>query len=127
MERFQSLQAAARERDQRAWELKLLRQTALMDVERGRMQEAVARLREALEIEPTADAYFSLGVVLKRAGRHQESLDALDRAATLGAGPGVHVHLAEVYAALGRPEDSRRQHALRARANDERFRARGGR
>jgi tetratricopeptide (TPR) repeat protein len=127
IERFQTLQAASRARDERAWNQKLLAQTAWMHAEQGQFDEAVALLRDAATIEPTAETYLSLGVVLKRAGRHQDALEALERAAALHAGPLVHAQLAEVYTALGRPDESRRQLALHARAKEERFRAGGGR
>jgi tetratricopeptide (TPR) repeat protein len=127
IERFHALQTAARARDERAWTLKLLTQTAWMNAEQGQFDEAIARLHEAAAIEPTADAFLSLGVVLKRAGRHREALEALERASALRAGPQVHGQLAEVYAALGRLDDSRRELVLHERAKEERFRAGAGR
>ena len=123
IDRFHALQTTARARDERAWELKLLRQNAFMHAERGEFDEAVKALRDALALEDSAEAYLSLGVVLKRAGRHGDAVAALEHAAALGAGPDVHVHLSEVYAAAGRAADSQRQMALYARAKDERFRA----
>jgi tetratricopeptide (TPR) repeat protein len=127
IERFQALQTAARARDERAWTLRLLTQTAWANAEQGQFDEAIARLREAVAIEPSADAFLSLGVVLKRAGRPQEALEALERAAALQDGSQVHAQLAEVYATLGRPDDSQRHRALHERAKEERFRGGGGR
>ena len=127
IERFQSNQTAARARDQQAWDLKQLRQVAGMHAERGEFGDAAARLREALTLEPTVDAYLSLGVVLKRGGRPREALEALEQAAARGAGPEVHALLAEVYVALGQTEASGRQQELAARAREQRFRAGGGR
>ena len=50
----------------------------------GRLEEAVAALRQATDIQPLfAEAYLNLGVVLRRLGRFPESAEALDRAVTL--------------------------------------------
>ena len=119
--RFRAGQDAARASEERAWELRLLRQSAAAHVERGELADAVARLQDVVALQPDAEAYSMLGAVLKRAGRTQEALEALEQAAARGAGPAVHALLAEVLAALGRTEDSRRHLSLAARARDERF------
>ena len=121
--RFRAGQDAARARDERGWELRLLRQTAAAHLERGELTEAVERLQAAVALQPDAEAYSTLGAVLKRAGRTQDALDALEQAVAHGGGPMVHALLADVLAALGRIDDSRRHLALAARARDERFRA----
>ena len=95
--------------------------TAAAHLERGELTEAVERLQAAVALQPDAEAYANLGAVLKRAGRTQDALDALEQAAAHGGGPMVHALMADVLAALGRIEDSRRHLALAARARDERL------
>lgn len=122
--RFRAGQDAARARDERAWELRLLRQTAAAHLERGELAEAVERLQTAVALQPDAQTYAALGAVLKRAGRTQDALDALEKAvAAQGGVPMVHALMADLLAALGRIDDSRRHAALAARARDERLRA----
>jgi tetratricopeptide (TPR) repeat protein len=122
--RFRAGQDAARARDERGWELRLLRQTAAAHLERGELTEAVERLQAAVALQPDVDGYSTLGAVLKRAGRTQDALDALEQAVAHGGGPMVHALMADLLAALGRIDDSRRHLALAARARDERLRGR---
>ena len=121
--RFRAGQDATRARDERGWELRLLRQTAAAHLERGELTEAVERLQAAVALQPDVDGYSTLGAVLKRAGRTQDALDALEQAVAHGGGPMVHALMADLLAALGRIDDSRRHLALAARARDERLRA----
>jgi len=121
--RFRAGLDAARARDERGVELRVLRQSAAAHLERGEVADAVERLQAAVALQPDAEAYSTLGTVLKQAGRTQEALDALEQAVARGGGPAAHVLLADLLAALGRMEDSRRHLALAALARDERFRA----
>ncbi len=121
--RFRDVQDAAQATDERVWELRLLRQTAAAHLERGEFADAVERLRTVATLQPDADTYSTLGAVLQLAGRTQEALDALEQSVARGGGPMVHARLADLLAALGRIDDSRRQLVLAARARDERFRA----
>lgn len=121
--RFRAGQDAARASDERGWELRLLRQSAAAHLERGELADAVESLQAAVALQPDAEDYATLGAVLKRAGRTQDAVDALEQAVARGGGPAVHVLLADLLAALGRIDDSRRHQALAARARDERFRA----
>ena len=123
IDRFHALQTTARARDERARELKLLRQNAFMHAERGEFDEAVKALRDALALEDSAEAYLSLGVVLKRAGRQRRRRRGAragrrPRRRAGGARPSVR--------GLRRGGSRRRQpaaDALYAGAKDERFRA----
>jgi tetratricopeptide (TPR) repeat protein len=121
--RFRAGQDAARASDERGWELRLLRQSAAAHLERGELADAVERLQAAAALQPDAEAYSTLGAALKRAGRNHDALDALEQAVARGGGPTVHALVADVLAALGRIDDSRRHLALAARAREERFRA----
>jgi Tfp pilus assembly protein PilF len=50
----------------------------------GRLEEAAAALRKAIDVEPRfAEAYLNLGVVLRRLGRLPQSAEALTQAVTL--------------------------------------------
>jgi tetratricopeptide (TPR) repeat protein len=121
--RFRAGLEAARASDERGSDLRVLRQSAAAHLERGEVADAVERLQAAVALQPDAESYSMLGAVLKRAGRNQEALDALEQAVARGGGPAAHVFLADLLATLGRMEDSRRHLALAARARDERFRA----
>jgi hypothetical protein len=59
--RFRAAQDAAQARDERGWELRLLRQTAAAHLERGELTEAVERLQAAVALQPDAEAYSTLG------------------------------------------------------------------
>ncbi len=106
---FERLQTDARVRDERRWQLAHLKQAAWARADEGAFDEAATLLADALALEPDDPvSYLGLGVVLRKAGRDQEAADALERALALGAGAEVHSHLAEVYDALGRADDSLR-------------------
>jgi tetratricopeptide (TPR) repeat protein len=120
--RFRAGQDAARASDERGWELRLLRQTAAAHLERGELTEAIERLQAAVALQPDAEGYSALGVALTRAGRTSDALDALEQAVARGGGSTVHALMADLLAALGRIDDSRRHLALAERARDERFR-----
>ena len=52
--------------------------------EQGRLEEAVAKLQEALELdEKYALAHSALGVLLQKLGRHEESLQHVERVCEL--------------------------------------------
>lgn len=119
--RFRAGQDAAQAADQRAWELRLLRQNAAGHLERDEYADAIVNLQSAVALQPDAETYAALGAVFKRAGRPQEAVGALEQAVGRGAGPTAHALLGELLASLGRGEESQRHLALAARARDERF------
>jgi uncharacterized protein HemY len=82
-------------------------------------------LGKALVYETTATTYADLGVVLMRAGRHQEALEAFEKALDLKDGAEIHRHLSQVYQALGRPDESQKQRDLYKRLKEEQLRKAG--
>lgn len=124
---FEQLQAEARAREEREWELRLIRQAASVSLDKGDYEQVAEQLRKAIPYSPDdATAYVSLGAVLKRLGRHAEAVENFNKALDLKAGVDVHRLLAESYEALGRLEDSQRHREIYTRAKQERLRALGG-
>ena len=124
---FEQLQAEARAREEREWELRLIRQAASVSLDKGDYEQVAEQLRKAIPDSPDDPAsYVSLGAVLKRLGRHAEAVENFNKALALKAGVDVHRLLAESYEALGRLEDSQRHRDIYARAKQERLRALGG-
>lgn len=79
----------------------------------GRREEALARYRQAVALDPgLADAWYNLGWLLKAGGRFEEALDAYAQALEAGiSGPEeVHLNRAVIHADhLRRDEDARRE------------------
>ena len=124
---FQRLQAEARTREEREWELRLIRQAASASLDKGDYAQVVEQLRKVIPYSPDdPSAYMSLGVVLKKLGQHTEAIENFQKAVELKAGVDVHRLLAESYEALGRLEDSQRHRDIYTRAKEERLRALGG-
>jgi O-antigen ligase/Flp pilus assembly protein TadD len=78
------------------------------DVEPRRYVQAEAAYRRALELAPNVATYHTaLGLVLIRQGRLQDGLAELERAVALDATDGTAFrHLADLYQALGRENES---------------------
>jgi tetratricopeptide (TPR) repeat protein len=126
LQEFQRLQTAASAALARSLELTLLTQEASSSLEKQEYDQAITFLQKALAYEPTsATAYLNLGAVLMRAGRHQEALEAFEKALDLKAGAEVHRHLSQAYQALGRPEESQKQRDLYQRLKEEQLRQAG--
>jgi len=124
---FERLQTEARTREEREWELRLIRQAASVSLDKGDYEQVAEQLRRAIPLSPDdATAYVSLGAVLKRLGQHGEAVENFHKALDLQAGIDVHRLLAESYEALGRLEDSQRHRDIYTRAREERLRALGG-
>ena len=124
---FERLQEEARTREEREWELRLIRQAASVSLDKGDYEQVAEQLRKAIPYSPDdATAYVSLGAVLKKLGRHAEAIENFHKALDLKAGVDVHRLLAESYEALGRLEDSQRHRDIYTRAREERLRALGG-
>jgi tetratricopeptide (TPR) repeat protein len=124
---FERLQAEARTREEREWQLRLIRQAASVSLEKGDFEQVAEQLRKAIPYAPEdATAYISLGAVLKRLGQHAEAVENFQKALDLKAGIDVHRLLAESYEAMGRLEDSQRHRAIYIRAREERLKALGG-
>ncbi len=78
--------------------------------EGGRLTQAERVYREALrECEADPTLFFNLGVLLEDTARHEEAVEAYQRAITLDPDlADAHFNLARLYESLGRP-----QHAIR--------------
>jgi tetratricopeptide (TPR) repeat protein len=68
--------------------------------------EAVETWKQVIELEGAAANRLQLAAAYAAANRLDEAADALQSAISLNAGPEAHRRLAEVYAALGRREES---------------------
>jgi tetratricopeptide (TPR) repeat protein len=124
---FERMQAENRTREDREWELKLIRQSASTNLDKGDYEQVANDLRKVIPYTPDdANAYISLGVVLKRLGRHAEAIENFQKALELKAGADVHRLLAESYEQLGRREESRGHRETYDRARQDRLRALGG-
>jgi tetratricopeptide (TPR) repeat protein len=127
IEVFEKMQAANRLREDRDWELRLIRQAASTSLDKGDIEEVAVQLRKALDLAPDdPQAYISLGVVVKKLGRHAEAVELFQKAVALKAGGDVHRLLAESYEALGQTSESQRHRALYDRARQERLQTAGG-
>lgn len=109
LQTFQRLQAEDDAARTRLLQLNGLRREAAVSAASGDYDRAVALRRQVLVQEPGAAAsHLELGLALVGAGQLAEAADRLETAAALNAPIAVYRHLAEVYAALGRAEDSQR-------------------
>lgn len=93
---------------------------ALAAASADRHEEAVVGFRELLEREPQmVDAWDHLGGVLHQTGRHEEALEAYERALSLSQGaPQVALDMANLLLEMGRLDEARR-HAEIALASHE--------
>jgi predicted Zn-dependent protease len=73
----------------------------------GNCAQAADVRRRLIQLAPDGAAnHVALAECLVRLGRYQEAAEALERAGSLGASPVVFRRLADLYARLGRPDDS---------------------
>ena len=126
LEIFQQQQAETATLRARAFELEGLRRDATVAAADGQPAEAVALLRKALAIEPSASLHLELGLALLDTEETAEAVDHLTAAARLGAPFIVHRYLAAAHDALGRVDDSRRAQAEYERLRQEALRRRAG-
>ena len=127
IEVFEKMQTEKRLREDRDWELRLIRQAASTSLDKGDIEDVAVQLRKALELAPDdPQAYISLGVVVKKLGRHAEAVELFQKAVALKAGGDIHRLLAESYEALGQTAESQRHRALYDRARQERLQTAGG-
>jgi hypothetical protein len=68
---------------------------------------------------------MDLGIALLRAGHGAEAIEQLNAAAAQDAGAEAHRYLAEAYASLNQPENSRQEHAIYERMRREAIRRAG--
>jgi tetratricopeptide (TPR) repeat protein len=127
IEEFERMQAVNRAKEDRDWELRLIRQAASTHLEKGEYERVADELRKVIPHTPDdPNAYIGLGVVLKRLGRHAEAVANFQKALELKAGADVHRLLAESLETLGRLEESRRHREIYDRAREDRLKALGG-
>ncbi len=73
----------------------------------GRLEEAAAHYRTALEIEPRhADAHTNLGRVLARYGRWDEAIAQFRRVLEITDAPPAHYNLGVILAGRGHPDEA---------------------
>ncbi len=81
-------------------------------------EEALAKLRQAAELESTAHVHALIGMMYAKLGRHKEALAALDRAAQINRRfPMTYFYRGNVYLTMGDYERAAEEyrHALRLR------------
>jgi tetratricopeptide (TPR) repeat protein len=122
MDRFQQLQAQAQAREQRGWDLKMLKQEASFSLTKEDYDSAIAALQKAVEYQPDdASTFLNLGLILKKTGRHWEAIENFNKSLALKASTDVHRLLAETYEAIGQIEESRTHRANYERLKEERL------
>lgn len=105
----QAEDAAARNR---AFELGAWRREAALSAAAGDRDRAIAVLQKVVDADPLVPAsLLELAFALRDAGRHQQALPFLKKAAEFGGPYEVYRHLAETYRALGEIDNSRQARA----------------
>ncbi|PWT86698.1 MAG: hypothetical protein C5B57_00635 [Blastocatellia bacterium] len=121
LERFQQLRAQAQAREQREWDLKMLKQEAAVSLTKDDYNAALAALQKAIEYQPDdASAYLDVGLILKKTGRYTDAIESFNKSLALKATTDVYRLLAETYEAAGQIEESRKQKANYQRLKEER-------
>jgi len=104
---FERLQAEAGKATRDMRRLGVLHVEAGLLADSGRCAEAIDVRQRLIALEPNvANHHVELAACLIRLGQYEPAAAALERAATLGAPPMVFQWLANVYAQLGRRQDS---------------------
>ncbi|MEK7329995.1 MAG: tetratricopeptide repeat protein [Candidatus Eisenbacteria bacterium] len=90
---------------------------ATLELMDGRLDEAEARLRHALEVDPDLPrAHERLGMIALAAGRPHDAVRELERAlADRPVTPGLHFALGRAWRQLGRPAKAREQYRAELR------------
>jgi tetratricopeptide (TPR) repeat protein len=126
LEVFRRLQIEAATARSRQIKLEGIKGAAVLSSAAGDNEKAVALLREALTYEPEAAfSHMDLGRALIKAGQIAEAIEHFKSAVALNAHFDVHRDLADAYAALGRLDESRQEHALYERLRQESLRSAG--
>jgi superkiller protein 3 len=126
LETFRRLQAETVERERRTYELNQLQREAVLRDGEGRYEQSAALWQQIVDAEPDAAAsHVGLARVLVKAGRREAAVEHFVTALALDAGSDVHRDLAELYAALGRLDESHSERETYERLKQERLRKRG--
>lgn len=78
----------------------------------GRVDEAAARFREAIRIDPKdSDAHFHLGMILQQKGQFEEAAPQFEQVCRLDPGSlAAHTRLGDIYSHKGRNDDAARHY-----------------
>jgi tetratricopeptide (TPR) repeat protein len=107
LKEFQRLRTEAVERDRRADEITALKEQAVAHSTNRQFVPAMQVWLKVIALEPgVARNYMELADVQIRAGRLEDSLQSLVRAADLDGVADVHLRLADVLLKLGRARES---------------------
>jgi tetratricopeptide (TPR) repeat protein len=114
IQEYQQIDADLRAEETRTRNIDAVANRALEAFRNGDPETAAGLLEEGIRSYPAAERlHMASGIILGRAGRHQEAVDRFE--AMLAGGVGrpflVHLQLSEQYAALGDIESSRRHGA----------------
>ena len=128
---FARQQAEAEAAGQREFQLDALRRQAGRDTLAGNHDEAIARFREALAIDPSPRSQRDVGIALIRAKRFAEAIEPLRAAQQVEETAEAFALLIEALSATGDASEAERQRGFYrqhlARAKMERIRELGGR
>ena len=91
----------------RSFEIDRLRAEAAQQAAAGHANEVAAIWGQIVDRLPNSPEFrVAAADALAAIGEFQKAAEHLEKAATLGAGPAVQLRLAEIYAKLGRREES---------------------
>jgi tetratricopeptide (TPR) repeat protein len=109
LQMFQALRDRAMVDQRRTFEIDKLRAEAARQTAAGQYDEAASIWRRVVDMMPgVPDFHVAAAQALAAGGELEEAATHLEKAAALGDAPAVKLRLAELYAQLGRKEDSER-------------------
>ncbi len=122
--KFQHMEAEAEAEEHHVREELSLNQEALSAVQEYQYDKAITLLRRAIAQDPGMGLpYARLGFVLMKTGDHEQAVTNLRKALELNFDlPQIHRYLAEEYKAMGRLEDSAKEHSTYTKMQEERVR-----
>jgi len=107
LDAFERIRDRAMDDQRRTFEIDKLRAEAAAQSAAGHYSEVAALWGQIVERMPgVAEFQATAADALAAIGEFQKAAQHLEKAATLGAGPAVQLRLAEIYAKLGRREES---------------------
>ena len=126
LDTFQRLQQEAMEEERLTYDVNELKRDAVLQARQGEYIKAAALWRQVVDRQPgVADNLVNLARAMVKAGQQQAAIEVYARALALNAPLGVHRELVDVYSALGRAEESRKQLATYQQLKEERLRRLG--
>ncbi len=107
LDAFQQIRDRAMDDQRRNFEIDKLRAEAAQQAAAGHANEVAAIWGQIVDRLPNSPEFrVAAADALAAIGEFQKAAEHLEKAATLGAGPAVQLRLAEIYAKLGRREES---------------------